>query len=549
MYLNSSILVVIPARGGSKGIPRKNLRSLNGVPLLFYSIDSALQSKYVDSIVLSTDDDEIASIGDFKKIEVMMRHKKLSGDKIPLDPVIFDVKMRKQKIGLFYDYYITLQPTMPLLSSNTIDASIEYIIDNNYDSVLGIVDETHLYWEEINGKLFPLYNERVNRQYLNKIYKECGYFVSNSEVVLRNSRLGNHISTYKIPKNESIDIDRFEDLWVVDDTLRRKKIAIRVIGNKNVGLGHIYRMLTFAGILYRHDVIFYVNPVDDLAIKKIKENNYSYKLFESEQEFLTFAKKDCCDIVVNDILDTTKEYIISLKENDFFVVNFEDLGEGMNYSDLLFNSQYYINDMNKNHYYGYNYAILKQDMYYQPPIDFNVTIKNVLLTFGGVDENNLTMRTLKLLTKIYHNKITITVGLGYQYLSELKAMVLNYDNDIEIMQNIKNMAQQMRQSDVAITSKGRTIYELVALQVPSITIAQNEREMTHLFSDNVEGIISLNRATEIEDEEITDALKSIILDNHQRKMNYHKLGMYNIKRGLDNVINILFEVYTETKNA
>ena len=98
---NNKILVVIPARGGSKGIPRKNLRSLNGKPLIFYSIQCALQSKFVTDVYVSSEDDEILAISKKLKAKVHNRSEELADDISTLDPVIFSAyEYAKKKEGI-----------------------------------------------------------------------------------------------------------------------------------------------------------------------------------------------------------------------------------------------------------------------------------------------------------------------------------------------------------------------------------------------------------------------------------------------------------------
>lgn len=543
MYKNKKIITVIPARGGSKGIPRKNLRLLDNRPLIYYTIDSAKKSKWIDKIVVSTDDDEIESVGRLYGVEVERRGIGLSGDAVPLDPVIFDVRKKQEEKGINFDYYITLQPTVPLLSSDTLDESIKYIVEGKFDSIIGVVDETHLYWIDEGNEIKPLYKERLNRQYLDKIYKECGYFISKKEVIKQNSRLGENISVFTIPKAESYDIDTYEDIWIVEGILQRKNIAIRVIGNNLVGLGHIYRMLTLVSKLYKHNICFYIDPTDDLAILKVKENNYPHKIFHTEQGFLDLITKDKIDILINDTLDTSKSYIERIKSRNVFLVTFEDMGSGIEDANIVFNALYETQLKNPNHYFGSNYVILRQDMYYQSFIEFHENTSTVLLTFGGIDENNLTERTLKVLTEIYNGKIIIIVGLGYENFDTLQTLIKKYPNKIDLYKNVKNMAQLLSQADVAVTSKGRTLYELSSLGVPSVAIAQNDREMKHLFAEKTNGIISLGKSSMITNEEIKTQLNKIIHNNAFRKKCYQNLKEHNLKSGLDNVIDIIYQEY------
>ena len=120
-----NILAIIPARGGSKGIPRKNVLLLSGQPLISYAIQNAKSSGFQMDVAVSTDDQEITNVSNQFGAEVIRRNKKLASDEVTLDPVIFDaVQQMEGKTGKTYDYVITLQPTSPLLSADTLDSAI-----------------------------------------------------------------------------------------------------------------------------------------------------------------------------------------------------------------------------------------------------------------------------------------------------------------------------------------------------------------------------------------------------------------------------------------
>ena len=116
-----NILAIIPARGGSKGIPRKNLRLLNGKPLIYYSIKTVLSSKYDIDLYLSSEDNEILNIAIQFGAKIHKRDLSIADDRTTLDPVIYDCynyakKIEKKK----YNYIITIQPTSPLLKTNSL---------------------------------------------------------------------------------------------------------------------------------------------------------------------------------------------------------------------------------------------------------------------------------------------------------------------------------------------------------------------------------------------------------------------------------------------
>ena len=147
MFNNNKILVVIPAKGGSRGIPRKNVRLLHNKPLISYSIATAKASEYVDDIVVTTDDDEVAWISEKFGVSVVRRSIDLSTDEVTLEPVVYDAVNQKEKLAFDeYDIVITIEPTSPLIKPQTLDQAIEKFEDFSVDSVISVIDDRHLNW-------------------------------------------------------------------------------------------------------------------------------------------------------------------------------------------------------------------------------------------------------------------------------------------------------------------------------------------------------------------------------------------------------------------
>jgi CMP-N-acetylneuraminic acid synthetase len=134
--MDKMIAAVIPARGGSKGVPKKNIRILGGMPLIYYAFNAARHSKYVKKMILSTDDDEIAAVGKSLGIEVpFLRPKHLSGDNSSLISVIKHALKYFDSEGVITEGIISLQPTCPFLSTQSIDKAIELWMKTSCDSV------------------------------------------------------------------------------------------------------------------------------------------------------------------------------------------------------------------------------------------------------------------------------------------------------------------------------------------------------------------------------------------------------------------------------
>lgn len=539
---NNSILAVIPARGGSKGIPRKNVRILKGKPLISYAIEAARNSRYISKVVVSTDDDEIASIANKYGAEVVLRPENLASDEVPLDPVIYDaIQKVEDKDGVF-DIVITIQPTSPLLKTETINKVIQALITNDYDTVLTAVDDRHLSWTKEGDYFLPKYTKRKNRQYLPSEFRETGaVLASKRSVITPESRIGKNVSLYEVDKYESVDIDSPMDWWVAEKLLNRKKVVIRVDGYKEIGLGHIFRTLTLANNIMDHELIFLMDIQHQLGINVIKSQNFKVETFSGDPVSKISQLKP--DIVINDILDTKKEYILSLKEMGIKVYNFEDLGSGAEYADGVFNALYPGSVPGNNFYTGENYYCARTEFLSAKTKQITDEVKNVLITFGGTDPNDLTLKTLKALSNTNKDyNINVIIGPGYKNKDKLMRLLNSHSwgHTITVHHAVKNMAEHMVNADIIFSSAGRTMYEIAMIGTPAVIIAQNYREMTHLFGHNYHGFINLGIHSEVNEELILNTFERLASDVDLRKVMNKRMLDHDLTKGLKRVLDIIF---------
>ncbi|WP_409198514.1 cytidylyltransferase domain-containing protein [Methanobrevibacter acididurans] len=547
MYKDNKILVVIPARGGSKGIPRKNIRMMNDKPLIAHTINHANSSEYIDNVVVSTDDDEIKFIAEKFGADVIKRSKELAEDNVPLDPVIYDATIKQEeKFNTVYDFVITLQPTSPLLKTSTLNKAIEKLCEGN-DTVISVVDDRHLSWgyDTEDDKFYPLYSKRVNRQYLPKQYRETGsIFATKREFLKEDSRLGEKIDLIPVSPHESIDIDNYEDWWVAERLLMKKRILIKTDASHEIGTGHIYRGLAIASKLVNHDVMFLLNENKEIGINIIKNYNYPY-ITHKEDNILGKIKEYEPDIVVNDILNTSSSYIKSLKDEDYFVLNFEDLGGGVKYADVVCDALYEHKIPLKNLYSGHLYYILKDEFYYQPYKEIHPSVKEILLTFGGTDPNDLTKKTLNSILKSdFKGNVKVILGLGYMDKKGIEKEFQDYNN-IEIFEDVKNISEYMISADIIFTSAGRTMYEIASIGVPCVCLCQNQRELTHIFGNVENGFINLGLGSEVKETDLIKTINDIIYNYDLRLEMSNRMKNVDVRHGFENLMKIVKPKYLE----
>lgn len=529
-----NILAVIPARAGSKGIPNKNIRIIGEHPLVYYSIYNAIHSEYISDIIVSTDSPEVQIIAQQMGVKVHWRDVSLCGDAVTLDAVIADAIPQNKS----WDFIVTMQPTSPTLRVETLDLAIQYAIDNDLDTVISAINAPHLSWGVKDGKKVPNYTERLNRQYLPPCYMETGAFViSKASIVTPMTRIGDKVDIFEVPEDESQDIDTFKDLCSVESTLSRKKVGIYVNGNNKRGIGHIYRALEIADEFYvKPDIYYDINQTDPMVFGNTKHNLIPV---DGIAELYQICKEQQYSIFINDILTTSIDYMIGLKSvmPNAKIVNFEDDGEGIIKADLVFNALFHEEALPQVKAGERYYISGKMFMFYKP-IKINDKVKRVFISFGGADPQNYSDRLLNMICRSVYKEYEFVVVLGRAKVNVEALMKFNEYKNIEVLYDVANMPELMSSCDVAITSRGRTGYELALLGIPSIAMAQNRREEKHGFVCNENGFtyIGLNPDNEV----IESNLKMYLTLSKKARQNFQdKLLGHDLRSGKKRVMGLI----------
>ena len=225
-------IVIIPARGGSKGIPNKNLKDLLGKPLIAYSIECALNSKYINRVIVSTDSSEIAEVSKKYGAEVpFLRPAELATDSSPvIDTFIYTIERLEKGEGLIIDNFIVLQPTSPLRTTKDLDEAIELFIKKRADSVVSFTSEEHpIYWHKYlgdDGRLEDFISSSISRRqdYRKTYYPNGAIYVFRKALILQRNYYSDNTYAYIMPRNRSIDIDYQEDFDYIEYLMTNNKI-------------------------------------------------------------------------------------------------------------------------------------------------------------------------------------------------------------------------------------------------------------------------------------------------------------------------------------
>ncbi len=224
------MIAIIPARGGSKGLPGKNIRLMNGKPLVAYAVEEALKAKHIERVIISTDDEEIAHIAVQYGAELpFMRPAEFASDKaMAVDNYIYTIGRLEKESGKQIESFVVLQPTSPLRIAEDIDGAIELFEHKNADSVISYCQEAHpVVWHKFldeEGRFVDIFDPNIKNRQDNRIsyYPNGAVYVFRTSLIRERKYYTNNSYAYIMPRTRSVDIDFIEDFEYAEFLLSRR---------------------------------------------------------------------------------------------------------------------------------------------------------------------------------------------------------------------------------------------------------------------------------------------------------------------------------------
>ena len=224
------MISIIPARGGSKGLPGKNILPLCGKPMIAYTIEAAKQSKYIDHVIVSTDDQKIAEIALQYGAEVpFLRPDFLASDTAQaVDNYIYTIERLSKEWNTPIEEFVVLQPTSPLRIAEDIDGAIEMFMEKKADSVISYTPEAHpVRWHKYldeNNAFIDIFDTTIaNRQDLKTSYYPNGaVYVFRFSIIKKRKYYTDKSYGFVMPRVRSVDIDYKEDFDYVEFLMSRR---------------------------------------------------------------------------------------------------------------------------------------------------------------------------------------------------------------------------------------------------------------------------------------------------------------------------------------
>lgn len=445
------LLCLIPARGGSKTVRRKNLRTVGGRTLVQIAVDAC---KPYGRTVVSTDDDDIAAVARMCGAEVWGRPDQLASDEATVDDLVTFTRLQWDGPLLVF------QPTVPQAApyvGEFLDRACPW-------GTAMAVPCSHIMWNQ-NG--VAELAERGNRQGRRPLLTEIGVrFYPAGE-----TRIG-QVLQFPAPL---VDIDTPDDLASV--RRQRRRVLFRCLANRQIGSGHVRRCVQIADELQHHDITLAPHPDSDLSMFSSLAGGYP---------IVTDGYP--ADLIVNDCLDTSEEQMFELRFNAP-VVALEDVGPGAQHATLVVNELYAAHA--RHELSGPDWAVLRPVFSAVPwPHRFDHSGNpRLLVTFGGTDPSGLT--------------------------GKLRRMGGDWDTVIVPPPSeggSADIASLLCWADLVVCSGGRTVWEAMACGTPALVLCQNPRELTHSHLSPWFGVLNLGLGALVDDADLLRHLTVLLND-------------------------------------
>ena len=530
------VIAVVPARGGDPEVPYLNIKRLGALPLIAHTLREAEESKYIDRLIVSTDDDHVARVAREYDAEVVKRPEELARDLSEIRTVIrHAVETVEAESDTRFDIVVTLQATSPFRRAEQIDTAIEELIQKGFDAVISLNEVRALTWHRLRGKLEPLFERAGRRDELEPLYHEDGAIrVLLRDVLDSEPRLGENVGHILMDKMSALTVHDIYDFWLAEKLVHLPRVLFRVDGGGEMGMGHVLRSLAVAEALTKiaphADVCFLMRADPPEGVQHIARLGYPVRVAPGDElttlvdVVIDIIRDYSPNIIVNDRPFLEEDYLRALAGLGASTVNLVDsLDDIENPSELasIIIATMQEGEVELDDYHaGPAFAILRDS--FQKKAGASMTIPNdgkrVVLSFGGSDPQNLTTKALEALHDIPGLEVTVVLGPAYGYREQLDRLVPKLSYRPDVLKNVEHMADILVEADLVLCSGGMTVFEIAALGRPGMVLCQNRRERERMDGFSRYGTIEhLGLGTDVSVEEIGRKAKALLKDRDARQ--------------------------------
>ena len=529
--------LLIPAIKKHAVIPDQLVKKLNGRTLIARALDTARSVCPGQDIFVLTDSQEISLI--CERASVNFRFNQAVRFK-SLD-IVSEMHETLEELAQSYTHCLIYRPSCPLLTWVDLESCWKEYQKSQADALITVKNVQQRLWNIRQGNLEKLLEA-----------KENSYVVESRAVIILRLNLlslwGSKAPKIKIYPyfldERGIEILGYQDWWICERLLNLRKIVFVVAGFPAIGMGHVFRALMLAHEITDHKIMFVCTSASELAVENIARRDYPL-VRQGAEDLATTVLNLRPDLVINDFLNTPKDYMEELKRHGVKCVNFEDDGEGANLADLVINALYENCPGNAQMHNGAGYFCLRDEFLEAKRNPLRDHVQTLLITFGGTDQYNCTKRVLNLVEPFCRPlgiSIRIVVGPGYAHLDDMLEHIQNLANpQIHFTYATNVMSQMMEGADLAICSAGRTVYELCHMRIPGLVLAHHEREARHTFARAKHGFAFLGLMQKVTDSQIRRVFLAL-LNQKQRAKFWQRQNKLDFSPNKAKVINLMLNL-------
>jgi spore coat polysaccharide biosynthesis predicted glycosyltransferase SpsG len=527
------VLFVVPARGGDREVPYLNTKKLGGLPLIAHTLVEAGKSEYPHTLVVSTDDDQVAHVAEEYGAQVPFRRPaELASDTAELKAIVgHAVTFVENQEKTRFDVVVILQATSPFRTGRQIDEAIKILCDKKLDSVISLKELRSLTWRMSRGKLEPVYERAGRREDLDPLYQEDGAIrVLRREVLDSDERLGAKVGHVLMDKMSALTVHDIHDFWLAERLANLPRVLFRVDGGSQMGMGHVYRSLAaakaFAKVSRTADMCFLMRADGPEGIQHVSREGYQVRVLpENAASELPAIRDYSPNIIVNDLPFLEDSYLKSLAtlgaSTIHFVDTLADIERPQEMAAIIIAALAEDEVELEDYHAGPAFAILRE-AFQKRSTDIAERGRHVVLSFGGSDPQKLTLKALSALAPLTVSvpdlKVTAVLGPAFGHVAELDELLRNLGYQPRILKQVEHMADILVEADIVLCSGGMTVFEIAALGRPGLVLSQNAREEARMRKFASEGsILHLGLGTEVDPTVIRQSVADLLNERERRR--------------------------------
>ena len=494
-------VLVIPAVKKNAIIPDQLVKKLAGETLIARALATARAVQHPRDIYVLTDSQEITVICERANVHVhynpRIRFETLD--------IVAEMEFLLNELAKTYDCAIIQRASCPLLTWVTIEEAWKRFCQKRADMLVSVTKVHQRLWNLKDGTLAHFLADANHPVVLE----------NRALVILNLQRMHESQKPLIIPfylGDAGIEIAGYQDWWICERLLKRRHVVFVVAGYPAIGMGHVFRALMLAHEITNHKITFVCTKERELAVENITLRDYP--VVRQSDSLAETVLRLHPDLVVNDFLDTPKDYMATLAAEHIPLVNFEDDGPGTAFADLVVNALYEGETSDPKYCVGPAYFCLRDEFLEAQRNPLRDSVKTLLITFGGTDQFNASKRCLDIvepICKAYGIHIRLVAGPGYAHRESMEAHLKELQNPLVTFTWATNiMSRMMEGCDLAICAAGRTVYELAHMRIPGIVLAHHEREARHTFARPKHGFAFLGLMQRVSDQKIRNVFLAML---------------------------------------